>query len=72
MIRREDAQLEFGEGGGIGRVGGRQFQIGGVLDGQNVFVGTGGGCFWIAVVAGNVDLLLRLQARAAQRPRIAA
>jgi len=42
MIRREDAQLEFGAGGGVGRVGGRQFQVGGVLDGQNVFVGVGG------------------------------
>jgi len=42
MIRREDAQLEFGAGGGVGRVGGRKFQVGGVLDGQNVFVGIGG------------------------------
>ena len=44
MIRREDAQYEFGAGGGVGRIGGRQFQIGGVLDGQNVFVGVGGIC----------------------------
>ena len=42
MVRREEAQPEFGAGGGVGRVGGRQFQIGGVLDGQNVFVGIGG------------------------------
>src|ERR1035437_2781728 len=42
MIRREDAQFEFGAGGGVGRVGGRKFQVGGVLDGQNVFVGVGG------------------------------
>ena len=42
MIGREDAQFEFGAGGGVGRVGGRKFQIGGVLDGQNVFVGIGG------------------------------
>ena len=42
MIRREDAQFEFGAGGGVGRVGGGEFQIGGVLDGQNVFVGVGG------------------------------
>ena len=31
MIRREDAQSEFDAGGGVGRVGGRQFQVGGVL-----------------------------------------
>ena len=31
MIRREDAQFEFGAGGGVGRVGGRKFQVGGVL-----------------------------------------
>jgi len=42
MIRREDAQFEFGAGGGVGRVGSGKFQIGGVLDGQNVFVGVGG------------------------------
>ena len=42
MIRREEAQPEFSAGGRVGRVGGRQFQIGGVLDGQNVFVGVGG------------------------------
>src|ERR1017187_999810 len=42
MIRREDAQYEFGAGGGVGRIGGRQFQIGGVLDGQNMVVGVGG------------------------------
>ena len=42
MIRREDAQLEFGAGGGVGRVGGRRFKVGGVLDGKNVFVGGGG------------------------------
>ena len=42
MIRREDAQFEFGAGGGVGRVGGRKFQVGGVLEGQNVFVGIGG------------------------------
>ena len=42
MIRREDAQFEFGAGGGIGLGGGREFQVGGVLDGQNVFVGVGG------------------------------
>jgi hypothetical protein len=35
MIRREEAQFEFGAGGGVGRVGGRKFQVGGVLDGQN-------------------------------------
>jgi hypothetical protein len=35
MIRREDAQFEFGAGGGVGRVGGGKFQVGGVLDGQN-------------------------------------
>jgi hypothetical protein len=42
MIRRKDAQSEFGAGGGVGRVGGRKFQVGGVLDGQNVFVGVSG------------------------------
>ncbi len=42
MVRREEAQAEFGAGGGVGRVGGGQFQVGGVLDGQNVFVGFGG------------------------------
>ena len=42
MIRREDAQFEFGAFGSVRRVGGRKFQIGGVLDGQNVFVGIGG------------------------------
>ena len=42
MIRREDAQFEFGAGGGVSRVGGRKFQVAGVLDGQNVFVGVGG------------------------------
>jgi hypothetical protein len=42
MIRREDAQFEFGAGGGVGRVGGRKFQVGGVLDGQNVFVSVSG------------------------------
>ena len=42
MIWREDAQFEFGAGGGVGRVGGRKFQVGGVLDGQDVFVGVGG------------------------------
>jgi len=39
MIWWEDAQFEFGAFGGVGRVGGREFQVGGVLDGQNVFVG---------------------------------
>src|SRR5208283_893436 len=39
MIRREDAQFEFGADGGVGRVGGRKFQVGGVLNGQDVFVG---------------------------------
>ena len=42
MIRREEAQSEFGTLRGVGRVGGGQFQIGGVLDGQDVFVGVGG------------------------------
>ena len=42
MIRREDAQLEFGAGGGVRRVGGRKFQVGGVLDGDDVFVGNRG------------------------------
>ena len=42
MIRREEAQFEFGALRGVGRVGGRKFQVGGVLDGQNVFVGVGG------------------------------
>ena len=42
MIRRKDAQLEFGAGGSVGRVGGGTFQVGGVLDGQDVFVGVGG------------------------------
>jgi len=42
VIRREDAEFEFGAGGGVGRVGGRKFQVGGVLDGQNMFVGVGG------------------------------
>jgi len=42
MIRREEAQPEFGAGGGVGRVGGGKFQIGRVLDGQNMFVGVGG------------------------------
>jgi hypothetical protein len=40
--RMKDAQFEFGAGGGVGRVGGRKFQVGGVLDGQNVFVSVGG------------------------------
>jgi hypothetical protein len=31
MIRREDAQLEFGAGGGVGRVGEGKFAVGGVL-----------------------------------------
>ena len=34
MIRREAAQFEFGAGGGVGRVSGRKFQVGGVLNGQ--------------------------------------
>jgi len=38
----EDAQLEFGAGGGVRRVGGRKFQVGGVLDGDDVFVGNRG------------------------------
>ena len=42
MIRREKAQLEFRARGGIGRVGGGQFQVGRVLDGEDVFVGVGG------------------------------
>jgi hypothetical protein len=42
MIRREEAQFEFGAGAGVGRVGGRKFQVSGVLDGQNMFVGVGG------------------------------
>ena len=42
MIRRKDAQFEFGAGGSVGRGGGRKFQVGGVLDGQNVFVSIGG------------------------------
>ncbi len=42
MSRREDAQPEFGADGRVGRVGGRKFQVGGVLDGQDVFVGIGG------------------------------
>ena len=29
VIRREDAQPEFGAGGGVGQIGGREFQVGG-------------------------------------------
>ena len=39
--RREDVRFEFGAFGGVGRVCGRKFQVGGVLDGQNVFVEVG-------------------------------
>lgn len=42
MVRREDAQPKFGAGGRIGRIGGCKFQVAGVLDGQNMFVGIGG------------------------------
>jgi hypothetical protein len=42
MIRREDAQSEFGALWSVGGIGGREFQVGGVLDGQDVFVGVGG------------------------------
>jgi len=48
MIRREDAQFEFGAGGGVGRVGGRKLQVGGVLGGQDVsadFCQTCDSCF---------------------------
>ena len=31
MIRREDAQFEFGTFGSVRRVSGRKFQVGGVL-----------------------------------------
>jgi hypothetical protein len=41
MIRREEAQFEFGALRGVGRVGGQKFQAGGVLNGQDVFVGGG-------------------------------
>ena len=41
-VRREDAEQKFSAHAGIGGVGGRPFQVGGVLDGQQVFVKRGG------------------------------
>ena len=41
VIRREDVPFESDMGGGVGQLSGRKFQVGGVLDGQDVFVGVG-------------------------------
>jgi len=63
MIGREDAEFEFGAGGGVGRVGGREFQVGGVLDGQDVFVGIGGkmgiGVWKLGMVGGGLGTMFR-------------
>lgn len=42
MVRREDAQFEFGALRGVGGIEGGEFQVGGVLNGQKVFVKGGG------------------------------
>lgn len=41
VVGREDAEQKLAAPSGVGRVGGRKFQVGGVLDGQDVFVGVG-------------------------------
>lgn len=42
VVGWEDAQQKFSAHSGVGRVAGRPFQIGGVLNGQNIFVKRGG------------------------------
>ena len=42
VVGREDAEQKLAAHTGVGGVAGRPFQIGGVLNGQNVFVKRGG------------------------------
>src|ERR1035437_10162666 len=42
VVRWEGIQTEFVALGGVGGIDGREFQVGGVLDGQDVFLEVGG------------------------------